>query len=294
MWSHLLSGFEKQAIEKLSRRPGLAAKLLSTWASLPADSVHTPHSLTAMAQLGVTEERGAAEVFMDAAGAGLLSKRADAFVPTLVGYPAFSRLALALQTVDFYMRSIHRDESLARVVLTKPPKPSALESQLDSLGWRIGDLEATTAAFFGMIQRAKHRVIVMTPFFDPKGALWLKQLFQRVAPGVSRCLVLRSLEDSTRPDYPTGYPAIADWLKAENIALYNYSIPRSSGLGRETFHAKVVLCDDGLAYVGSSNLNAASLEHSMEMGVAIEGKAARDVALVLEAVLAAATPMAWS
>ena len=60
---------------------------------------------------------------------------------------------------------------------------------------------------------------------------------------------------------------------------------------RQTFHAKVVLCDDDVAYVGSSNLNAASLEHSMEMGVAMEGKAARDIAIVVEAVLKSATQM---
>lgn len=52
-----------------------------------------------------------------------------------------------------------------------------------------------------------------------------------------------------------------------------------------------MLCDDDVAYVGSSNLNAASLEHSMEMGVAMEGKAARDVAMVVEAVLKSATQM---
>ena len=69
--------------------------------------------------------------------------------------------------------------------------------------------------------------------------------------------------------------------------VYNYSIPRADG-GRETFHAKAVLCDRCFAYLGSSNITAASLEHSMEMGVVLHGRAAADVAEVIDAVLAAA------
>ena len=98
-----------------------------------------------------------------------------------------------------------------------------------------------------------------------------------------------SLEDNTRRDYPLGYDAIASWLKVESVRVFNYSIPRLEGSGRETFHAKVVLCDRNAAYLGSSNMNAASLEQSMEMGVALQGRAAADVAVVLDAVLSAAT-----
>jgi len=85
----------------------------------------------------------------------------------------------------------------------------------------------------------------------------------------------------------SGYDAIALWLKRESVAVYNYSIARLDTSGRETFHAKVILCDRNAAYVGSSNLNTASLEHSMEMGVLLRGRAAADVAVVLDAVLAA-------
>ncbi|MHB8744072.1 MAG: phospholipase D-like domain-containing protein, partial [Sulfuricaulis sp.] len=72
--------------------------------------------------------------------------------------------------------------------------------------------------------------------------------------------------------------------------VFNYSISRAGASGRETFHAKVVLCDEDSAYVGSSNLTAASLDHSMELGVALTGRAAAQVAIVMEAVLACASP----
>jgi len=89
--------------------------------------------------------------------------------------------------------------------------------------------------------------------------------------------------------YPFGFDAISTWLKAQGVRVFNYSIPRRDG-GRETFHAKAVLCDRGIAYLGSSNVTAASLEHSMEMGVVLQGRAATGVAEVIDAVLAASTP----
>lgn len=72
------------------------------------------------------------------------------------------------------------------------------------------------------------------------------------------------------------------------MQVFNYSIARVDG-GRETFHAKAVLCDRSAAYLGSSNVTAASLENSMEMGVVLEGRSAAGVAEVIDAVLAAST-----
>lgn len=109
-----------------------------------------------------------------------------------------------------------------------------------------------------------------------------------MSTGVERILILRSLEDNTRKDYPLGFDTLSPWPKAQGTLVFNYSIPRLEG-GRETFHAKVVLCDRSVAYLGSSNVTAASLEHSMEMGVVLEGRAAARVADVIDAVLKSAT-----
>lgn len=68
-----------------------------------------------------------------------------------------------------------------------------------------------------MVRAAQSRVVVMTPFFDSTGAAWLQELLSYVSPGVERALILRSLEDNTRKDYPFGFDAISPWLKAEGI-----------------------------------------------------------------------------
>lgn len=290
MSSQKLTSFEQAVLSGLSETAALAALLLDAWANLLPDSRQTARSLVSAAQLGLTEETAAAVVLRRASTLGLLDEEADGFVPRAGAHAHFGRLAFALNAVEYYQRSVHRDATTVQVVLTKPPRPSVLEQKLSQLGWRTIDLEATEHAFHGLVRAAQRRVVVLTPFFDGKGAVWLQKLLSYVAPGVERILVLRSLEDVNRQDYPAGFDLLEPWLKQESIRVFNYSISRTSG-GRETFHAKAVLCDRASAYLGSSNVNAASLEHSMEMGVVLHGRAAAAVADVVDAVLAAATEL---
>jgi len=242
----------------------------------------------------VTEERAVQELLENSVELGLLALGTTGFHPPEGSRSLFKRLAFALYAIEHYVSAVHLDASTARVVLTKPPRPSVLEQKLSELGWRTSEIEPTEHAFHSMVRLAQHRVVVMTPFFDLKGALWLRELFVLSQPSVEKILILRSLEDTSKKDYPTGFDAIERWLKADGVKVYNYSIPRFDSGGRETFHAKVVLCDRDTSYVGSSNINTASLEHSMEMGILLRGKASADVATVIDSVLMAAGPWRYS
>lgn len=289
MATQKLTAFEQAVLVSLAERAGLAAAVLEAWADLPAYSAQSARSLIDAAQLGVTEEGATQGVLECSTSIGLVESTPAGFKPCNGAHERFLRLAFALHAVEHYRSSVHRDATVAQVVLTKPPQPSVLEQKLSALGWRTADLEATDHAFHGMVRAARRRVVVMTPFFDSTGAAWLKELLSFVSPGVDCALILRSLEDTTRKDYPLGFDALSPWLKEQGVRVCNYSIPRLGG-GRETFHAKAVLCDRRVAYLGSTNVTAASLEHSMEMGVVLEGQAAAGVAEVIDAVLAAAMP----
>lgn len=284
-----LTSFEQDILAGFADKAALTALVLDAWSSLPPASAQTSRSLVTAAQLGLTEEQATAEMLRRAVSLGLVDELPQGFVPRAGAHARFQRLSFALNTIEYYRSAVHHDATVVQVVLTKPPKPSVLEKKLSLLGWRTTELEPTEHAFHGLVRAAQRRVVVMTPFFDSTGAEWLRELLSYVTPGVERVLVLRSLEDSTRKDYPVGFDHLAPWLKEEDIRVFNYSIPRASG-GRETFHAKAVLCDRASAYLGSSNVNAASLEHSMEMGVVLNGRAAAGVADVVDAVLAAASP----
>jgi phosphatidylserine/phosphatidylglycerophosphate/cardiolipin synthase-like enzyme len=288
MSAQKLTAFEQAVVAGLAYRAGLAAALLDTWADMPSDSAQSVRTLIDGAQLSVTEERATRELLDRAVELRLLDSTPTGFRPCSTAHAKFQRLAFALNAIDHYRLSVHRDATVAQVVLTKPPRPSVLEQKLTALGWRTADLEPTEHAFHSMVRSAQRRIVVMTPFLDKTGASWLQELLSYVGHGVESILILRSLEDSTRKDYPTGFDVIAPWLKSQAVQVFNYSISRIDG-GRETFHAKVVLCDRNVTYLGSSNMTAASLEHSMEMGVVLQGRVAADVAEVIDAVLATAT-----
>lgn len=284
-----LTAFERTVLAGLSARAGVAGRVLGAWSEHLSSAIQTAQSLTALAQLGVTEEAAVADVLRTAAAAGLIRPSALGFLPGNQSAEVFKRLALALNAIAHYRDVVHQDSTLARVVLTKPPRPCALENELQQLGWRTFDIDPTERAFKRMVQGATERVVVMTPFFDNVGAKWLQELFEDLKSSVLKVLVLRSLEKPGSSDYPHIYDTLRPWLAQRGVHVYNYSIPRTGGHGRETFHAKVVLCDLRAAYVGSSNINGASLEHSMEMGVELIGKAALDVSVVVQAVLASST-----
>ena len=288
MSTQKLSEFEKQVVSSLAHRAGLAASILDAWADMPNNSIQSERTLANLAQLGVTEERAVREVLERSADLGLLTTTRSGFQPHGNYHRDFKRLALALNAIEHYVSAVHKDATTAQIVMTKPAKPSTLEQKLSDLGWRTSELEQTDRAFLNMVRFARHRVVVMTPFLDVKGALWLRELFSLVQAGVERVLILRSLDNTCLKSYPEGYDSIASWLKAEDVQVYNYSLPRLEGGGRESFHAKVILCDQNIAYLGSSNMNTASLEHSMEMGVVLRGRAVCDVAVVLDAVMRSA------
>lgn len=290
MPAHKLTAFEQAVMAGLADKAGLAAALLEAWAELPADSTQSARSLVDAAQLGVTEEGATRDLLEKSVGLGLVEATLAGFKPRTSAHARFPRLAFALHAVEYYRSFVHRDATIAQIVLTKPPRPSVLEQKLSALGWRTTELEPTQHAFHSMVRAAQRQVVVMTPFFDSTGAVWLQELLSHVSYGVGRTLILRSLEDSTRKDYPFGFDSISPWLKSQGVQVFNYSIPRLEG-GRETFHAKAVLCDRSSVYLGSSNLTAASLKHSMEMGVVLQGRAAASVAEIIDAVLMAATPI---
>jgi len=288
MLGQKLTAFERAVIAGLADMAGLAAALLEAWAVLPADSVQSHRSLVDFAQLGVTEEGATRSLLERSVGLGLVEATPLGFKPSAGAHMRFQRLAFALHAIEYYRSFIHRDSTVAQVVLTKPPQPSLLGEKLTGLGWRTTDIEPTQHAFHGMVRAAQRRVVVMTPFFDSTGAIWLKEMLSCATPGVERILVLRSLDDRSRQDYPFGFDTISAWLKSQGVGVFNYSITRVNGK-RETFHAKVILCDRSSAYLGSSNVTAASLEHSMEMGAVLDGRAAAKVADVIDAVLQSAT-----
>lgn len=217
---------------------------------------------------------------------GLLEERADLKWQIKVPPNTLTSLAPLVAAIAFYRSALHRDETTARVVLTRPGHPSKLEDALRSMGFAAGRLEVTSEAFEDIAATARKRLVVMTPFLDIHGAGWLSNLLKRAQPSVQRTVILRYLSDPSHPSHPEGFSALRATLTTLGVEMLDYALRRSGTVGIETFHAKVVLADDDYAYVGSANMNRSSLENAMELGVLMRGEAARAVGRVVNAIRA--------
>lgn len=198
----------------------------------------------------------------------------------------FVELAPLADAVAFYRARIHQDDTIATVALTRPGQPSRLEDALNALGFATGRMEITSEAFGDIAVSAKRQFTVMTPFLDVHGARWLATLLRKVNPGIEKTVILRYLHDATHASYPEGFVTLQPTLGELGVTVLDYAVPRTSGYGTETFHAKVVIADDDYAYVGSANMNRSSLEYSMELGILVKGEAAVTVARVIAAIRA--------
>ena len=210
---------------------------------------------------------------------GLFRRRTE-----LTWEPASLELHAALAPMftgcALYKQRVHRDRDVVEVVITKPPAPSRFNDELAALqggGWGLIDTEEALPA---IAEAASERFCLMTPYVDAVGAPVVANLFQRVAPDVRKVLIVRA---EANDEMPLGLEAVRPILKELNVSVLNFRVERGSARGNETSHAKVVLADDVLAYVGSLNMNRWSLEYSLELGVRLRGAAARDIARVVDA-----------
>lgn len=220
--------------------------------------------------------------------------RIDEFLVDVVGQDPNVRdralaqeLAPLLKGAKLYRTRIHQDTDVVEVVLTKPPAPSQVSMQLESMLQRSRSFRDTRQLLPAIAESARTSFGIMTPFFDEVGAQVVLNLFERT-PAVDRFLVLRASKDGVPP---AALAAVRGDLSRLGVVVLNFRLDRSDALGNETFHAKVVLADDAAAYVGSSNMNQWSFEYSLELGLYVRGRAAAKIAAVLHAVRMVSGPM---
>jgi hypothetical protein len=180
------------------------------------------------------------------------------------------------------MRSHYASRETATAIVTMPPPPSAIAAALSQTGLAYASLVSTKDALQTVADKAVDTFTIMTPFLNPEGLQLVQELFARTrAP--NRRLVVRRAGDATRIVLGD-----AARLTALGVDAFDYTL--EAGDGFETFHAKVALADNELAYVGSANMTVFARQ-SMDLGFLVEGRSARVVANVLRAVVKISAPM---
>jgi hypothetical protein len=263
--------------------PGAAARLLEGFAALGPGTWSVEQICRASAS--GTEPGHAAQILAGLATSGVCAS-AEAEDSWSCGFaPAeLLRLSNLLAGADHFRR-MRLNPAVIELAITMPLVPSFLDKELAAASGRPGGILSTGAAFTRLAQAAVRRLVVMTPFIDSGGFRWLRRVFEAAPAECHKVLILR---DTDRYAVELGVEN-ADWLRSLRVSVHDYHLSHGDTSGRklpiETFHAKLVVADETLAYVGSANLLSSSEGLCLETGFLVEGAAASDVARLVDAVL---------
>lgn len=263
--------------------PGAAARLLEGLAALGPGT--WPLEQICHASAFGTDPGHASQVLAGLAATGLCSAAAadDSWFCEYTP-EELRRLVQVLNGADHFRR-MRLNPTAIELAVTMPLAPSHLEKELAVMLGRPGGFLTTSVAFTRLAQMASQRLVVMTPFIDAGGFRWLRRVFEATRTDCRKIVILRNTDQYT---VELGVQH-ADWLKAMQISVRDYHLSHTATAGRalpiETFHAKLIVADDTIAYVGSANLLNSSEGLSLESGFLVEGGAAAQVARLIDAVL---------
>lgn len=216
---------------------------------------------------------GAAQrVLRDFASRGWITAEGEGWVcgPGLVpaGVPAFLDGAAAM-----YATMPH--DGRATTVVTFPTSSVGIVRALPRTGFSYAGLMSSEEAFDRIADAETTRLTVLTPFLNNEGLDDVLELFGRTS-APEKNLVVRRYGGALA----TARARLGE-LEPLGVEVRNYTVSLPKGF--ETFHAKVVIADHDLAYVGSANMTRFE-RRSMELGIMVDGKAAKVVASVVRAV----------
>jgi phosphatidylserine/phosphatidylglycerophosphate/cardiolipin synthase-like enzyme len=271
-----------KTVQRLKKHAGVAAELMNKL-FLQQEQLFVEDELLSI--IGFSKRSEALAVVKILIEDGILIKESDQLLSCAIKNEAAYFLSGVFSGIEYY-ESDRIPLIQSEIVLTYPRSPSTLLETLPKVGPRIGHIQNTDEIFSHLSRQAKHSIVILTPFLDSYGAALVMKLFKNVANTVNKTLILRFLKkDQNFNLYPKGFDDIRDELLDMGVAVHDYAIYREGSHLLETFHAKVVLVDDSMAYVGSSNMSQSSLDNSMELGVLIKGKPVRRVRDIMDTIM---------
>jgi len=136
---------------------------------------------------------------------------------------------------------------------------------------------SVTEGALGVIDAAKKRVIIASPYFIP-GPMGMAMMRKQVDDGVRVVVVTNSLGSTDEPLAYAGYERYrADMLKA-GVVIYEIA-PTYTGRNKRfgefgksisRLHAKLAMIDDAKVFVGSMNLDHRSAAVNTELGLVVD------------------------
>lgn len=190
--------------------------------------------------------------------------------PAMGGLVAFLDRFVSAMTPR--QRAVLAGDQLDRIELTIATPP----------GFDGGDSDMM-AQLAAIVTGAEDKLLLVTPFFTRFAVeSFVDRVVTAADDGVTVSIITR---DTDAGDNAEAVEAIHDAAVeegvAKNIEIFDY------GTSDQRLHAKVLVADEEVAYVGSANMTSYSLQEAVEVGVIIDGPSAGTIAEFFRSVKAA-------
>jgi phosphatidylserine/phosphatidylglycerophosphate/cardiolipin synthase-like enzyme len=123
----------------------------------------------------------------------------------------------------------------------------------------MAGLKATHTAFSEIVGSARHDLKIIAPYVDPS--------FTSLVAGLTVPVRVLTTPAPGRP--PRGNPVLERCSQISNLVV-RYLNERRDKTVMFQMHAKLIMADDRLAYVGSANMTDTSLHYNLELGLIVQ------------------------
>lgn len=183
---------------------------------------------------------------------------------------------VATRVLEQQAQPDEENETIVETLATVPPKVNA--SRLS--GPRVGPLAPRLRS---ILLEARQSVRIANPYFDA-GQRILRDIVALPQKGVETRILTR---ETNRAEHCAILNKMYNSLNPDKRHLFNirelYEL-NDAGYQTTATHAKIVVADDTVAYVGSANFTATSLTTNFELGMKLQGPPVEDVATVFDEV----------
>ncbi len=184
-------------------------------------------------------------------------------------------------------------EEFPKVLVTLPPYNiyglSAAFKKFDL------PLETLQSGFSKIFHCADESIYICSPFLDYNGIeRFIPLLIDKAKRGVEIKILTRQI---SKTDPNSRHREVSRIIKvfesnSVKVAIRNYHYSSHSRVD-SSIHAKMIICDLKLAYVGSGELRRNSFEKNFEVGVVLKGEKAKEIAFIFERLFTVSEEVNW-
>ena len=143
-------------------------------------------------------------------------------------------------------------------------------------------------SFRELFNSAKKTIYICSPFLEYEGIEpYIDILIRKGKEGVNICILSREIDAQKSIKRKVEMERIYESFREKGVTIQikNYHFTYENRVA-SSIHAKMIIVDNQLAYVGSGELRKNSLERNFEAGLIVEGKTAWELAKIFEEVFA--------